>query len=95
MQPISALCFGPIISIYDEFVFMSASTSTAIVCLSVSVKSLLKWSLLLFYYYFPHMVESSVLTSTFSSICSYSAGSGWVLQLLGVTRLELCSNLYY
>lgn len=41
MQPIPALCFDPVISVDDELKFMNASTSTAVIFLSVSVKSLL------------------------------------------------------
>lgn len=60
---------------------LSADTSTAAVSLSVSVNSC--WSLLPCYFFF--LVESLVLTSIFGSICSYGAGSRWLLQLLGVT----------
>lgn len=41
MQPISAPCFDPAISVYDDFKFMNTGTSTVVLSLPVSVKSLL------------------------------------------------------
>lgn len=45
MQCISAVCFGPVIAVYDEFKF--TNVGTAVVSLSVSVKSLLSLRILL------------------------------------------------